>query len=131
MSTLYPDTHASYVLSPDRIESLPGFAEVRQRFVAGFDPAVNRWKHKAVKAVLAEEFGCPDCPGGLIQPRFIAEIMRRIDEAAIREKRYVFISLDEKRMARMLEEQIRRVKEEDEENPPENTPPEPNPRFLL
>ena len=83
MSTLYPD-NAMAGLMPERMEMTPGFAEMRQRFLEGFEPEVNRWKREAIDRVLSEEFGCPSCPSVLTAPQFINDVMRRVEDAAVR-----------------------------------------------
>jgi hypothetical protein len=73
------------------VESMPDYDDIRARFEHGFSGFVAAKKLEAVKAILPEEI-----PNETLvrNPDFIEAIAGRVDDEALLEKRYVFISLN-------------------------------------
>ncbi|HEY9744949.1 MAG TPA: hypothetical protein V6C99_01890 [Oculatellaceae cyanobacterium] len=75
------------------VESMPNYAEIRDRFEQGFEEFVSAKKLAAVKAILPEEIPSETL---VCNEDFIQAIAKRVDDEAILEKRYIFISVNPK-----------------------------------
>ena len=73
------------------VEALPEYAETRQRFEAGFGRFVTLKKEQAVCLLLPQELSSETLVRNL---DFIQAIASRVDDEAILEKRYIFLSLN-------------------------------------
>lgn len=75
------------------VESMSNYEEIRARFEQGFSGFVTAKKLEAVKAILPEEITHETL---VKNPDFIQAIANRVDDEAMLEKRYIFISLNPK-----------------------------------
>lgn len=73
------------------VESMPNYEDVRARFEQGFGGFISAKKLAAVQAVLPEEIQSETL---VKNPDFIQAIANRVDDEAVLEKRYVFISVN-------------------------------------
>lgn len=73
------------------VESMPDYNDIRARFEQGFSGFVFAKKLEAVKAILPEEITHETL---VKNPDFIQAIARRVDDEALLEKRYIFISVN-------------------------------------
>jgi hypothetical protein len=73
------------------VESMHDYDGIRQRFLQGFDGFAAAKKYQAVRAVLPEEV-----PNETLvrNPDFVQAIVRCVDDEALLEKRYIFLSLN-------------------------------------
>lgn len=74
------------------VEAMPGYADIRARFEQNFQNFVDAKKLQAVHAVLKEEFTGTEKI--VKNPDFIQAIANRVDDEALLEKRYIFISVN-------------------------------------
>lgn len=72
------------------IESMPDYEGIRQRFLQGFDSFVAAKKYQAVRAVLQDETSSQTLASN---PGFVADIVRHVDDEALLEKPYIFLSV--------------------------------------
>ncbi len=85
MSTVYDtmNTHFDVLAMPD-------YEAVSRRFLQGFQPFVTAKKYQAVRAVLREDVRHE----ALVKnPDFIDAIVQQMDDEAVLEKRYIFLSV--------------------------------------
>lgn len=75
------------------LESLPDYQGIKERFEGNFTAFVREKKLKAVISALQEEFG-PTIV--LDKPQLVQDVIERLDDAALGEKPYVFISVNPK-----------------------------------
>lgn len=75
------------------LEQLPEFDSVRERFETEFPAFVREQKIKAVIEALQEELGAAST---LQMPKLVSDVMKRLDDTALIEKPYVFISVNPK-----------------------------------
>lgn len=88
MTITYETLHTRF-----EVESLPGYEEIRARFEQGFSGFVSAKKLAAVKAIISEEITSETL---VKNPDFAQAIANRVDDEALLEKRYVFISVNPK-----------------------------------
>jgi hypothetical protein len=73
------------------IHSMPDFEGISRRFLQGFNAFIKAKKCQAARAVLQTEVR----HAGLAKnPRFINEVVNRMDDESVLEKRFIFISLN-------------------------------------
>jgi len=85
------DNQILTALSATDIEALPDFDSVRNRFESGFASFVLLKKSQAINALIKDEL-----PGKRIADNraFVSEVIRRLPDEALTEKRYIFLSLN-------------------------------------
>jgi hypothetical protein len=71
--------------------SMPDYEGVSRRFQQGFESFVTAKKYQAVRAILREEVQHETL---VKNPEFIQAIVNRVDEEALLEKRFIFISVN-------------------------------------
>jgi len=71
--------------------SMPDYEGVSRRFQQGFEGFVMAKKYQAVRAILREEVQQESL---VKNPELIQAIVNRVDEEALLEKRYIFISVN-------------------------------------
>ncbi len=86
MSTAYDTLHTHF----DVLE-MPEYEEVSRRFRQGFEGFVMAKKYQAVRAILREEVQHETL---VKNPEFIQALVNRVDEEALQEKRFIFISVN-------------------------------------
>ncbi len=75
------------------VESMSDYDEIRARFEQGFSGFVAAKKLEAVTAIISDEIPSETL---VKNPDFIQAIANRVDDEALLEKRYVFISVNPK-----------------------------------
>jgi hypothetical protein len=75
------------------LESLPEYPSIRERFLSGFNSLVLDKKHEAVQQALPTEINNTVL---LHCPSFKAAVIKQLDNEALLEKPYIFISLNAK-----------------------------------
>lgn len=86
MTTVYDMMNTSF-----DVLSMPDYEGISRRFLQGFEPFITAKKYQAARAILKEDA----CHETLVKnPDFIDAIVKRMDDEAILEKRYIFISLN-------------------------------------
>ena len=75
------------------VESMSDYDEIRARFEQGFSGFVSAKKLAAVQDIVSEEITSETLVNN---PDFIQAIANRVDDEALLEKRYVFISVNPK-----------------------------------
>jgi hypothetical protein len=88
MATTY---HALTTFNVAELENLPEYEGTSQRFMEAFPPFVMLKKEQAVRALLKEEIPSETL---VKNPDFIAAIACRVEDEALVEKRYIFLSLN-------------------------------------
>lgn len=73
------------------LEALPEYEGTKQRFLEGFPHFVREKKIAAVIKALEEELGNDIV---LKDPKLVMAVSQRVDDSALVEKPYVFISVD-------------------------------------
>jgi hypothetical protein len=87
MSTLSLITH----FDMNVLETMVDYDGIRQRFAQGFERFVAAKKYQAVCALLPDEIQ-NEC---LVKsPNFIQAVTHRVDDEALLEKRYIFLSVN-------------------------------------
>lgn len=74
------------------VETMADYAGIRQRFEEGFAAFVNSTTLAAARAVLRDEL--PQAETLVDNSDFVHLVAGRIDEEALLEKRYIFISVN-------------------------------------
>lgn len=86
MTTAYDTLHTHF----DVLE-MPDFEGISRRFRQGFEGFVMAKKYQAVRAILREEVQHETL---VKNPEFIQAMVNRVDEEALLEKRFIFISVN-------------------------------------
>ncbi len=73
------------------VEAMPDYEAVSRRFLEGFHPFAMSKKTAAVRAVLKTEITHETL---VRNPDFIDAIARRVEDEALLEKRYIFLSVN-------------------------------------
>jgi hypothetical protein len=71
--------------------SMPDYDGINRRFQQGFESFVTAKKYQAVRAILREEVQHESL---VKNPELIQAIVNRVDEEALLEKRFIFISVN-------------------------------------
>jgi len=88
MTTAYDTLHTHF-----DVLTMPDYEGISRRFLQGFEGFVSAKKYQAVRAILREEVQHETL---VKNPELIEAIVNRLDEEAIMEKRYIFISVNPK-----------------------------------
>lgn len=86
MSTAYDTLHTHF-----DVLSMPEYEDVSRRFQQSFEGFVMAKKYQAVRTILREEVQNETL---VKNPEFIQSIVNRVDEEALLEKRFIFISVN-------------------------------------
>ncbi len=86
MTTVYDTMNTHF-----DVLSMPDYEGISRRFLQGFEPFVTAKKYQAARDVIKEDV----CLETLVKnPDFIDAIVKRVDDEAVLEKRYIFISVN-------------------------------------
>jgi len=86
MSTAYDTLYTHF-----DVLSMPDYDGISRRFQQGFESFVTAKKYQAVRAILREEVQHETL---VKNPELIQAIVNRVDEEALLEKRFIFISVN-------------------------------------
>lgn len=86
MATIYDTMNTSF-----DVHGMTDFEGISRRFLHGFEPFVTAKKYQAARAVLQEDVQMESL---VKNPDFIDAIVKRMDDEAVLEKRYIFISVN-------------------------------------
>jgi hypothetical protein len=88
MSTVYNTMNTHF-----DVLSMPDYEGVSRRFLQGFESFVIAKKYQAARDILREDVRHETL---VKNPDFIGAIVKQMDDEALQEKRYIFISLNPK-----------------------------------